>query len=410
MQAVYQTRRGVGGNCLQAALASLLELPLDGVPDFMALPDGPRTWPVTLGAWLNERGLEGVPVAPHGALRDVLDHMAEHYCAEPYLLCGRVGEHGHVVVAAGGHVIHDPDPPGSFGATFLGGVPHLGDRYLALLIRPMCAPVLPAPMDFSPLERHERIALAFSGGKDSLATWHALAPYHSRIIVYHADTGDRLPEARRIVQQYRARTLTPWVDVQTDSRAWREAHGLPSDIVPIGSTPTGLALANGEGGSRPIVSRFECCAANRAMPLARRIIDDGVTLLICGTRRADGGFGSISKGSTPGPHPNSLLVGEGVERWMPLLDWSGEDVAAYLASLGVELPAYYGGRIGYSAPVECASCPAVADLAFIRYLKANHPEIAASILAEQRAIREEIVRPLARLRDSLGALAQTGDA
>jgi hypothetical protein len=58
MKPAYQTRDGIGGNCLQVALASLLELPLEAVPDFMSGPDGLRMWPFTLGAWLQGRSLE----------------------------------------------------------------------------------------------------------------------------------------------------------------------------------------------------------------------------------------------------------------------------------------------------------------------------------------------------------------
>lgn len=249
----------------------------------------------------------------------------------------------------------------------LGGVPQLDGRYLCLLIQPARTPVLPAhaPLDFSVLERHERIALLFSGGKDSLCLWHLLAPWHHRLTVYHLDTGDKLAETQRVVDQYRARTLGRWVDVRSDSRAWRAQHGLPADVVPVHSTPQGMAL--GDGGSRLIASRLDCCAANRTLPMAGRLLADGVTLMLCGTRREDSGYGSVVAGASPGPHPNSLMVGQGVGRHMILRNWTGEDVAAYLASLGVRLPAYYGGPSDH-AP-ECASCPAASSLHFIRYLK-----------------------------------------
>src|SRR5260370_31437554 len=90
MKPVMQDRDGVGGNCLGAAIASLLEMPLDAVPDFMSEPGGTLTWPLALGTWLNGLGLEAVPVAPHGDLPAVLAHMAEHYGEEHYLLGGRV--------------------------------------------------------------------------------------------------------------------------------------------------------------------------------------------------------------------------------------------------------------------------------------------------------------------------------
>ena len=399
---VYQTRDGVGGNCLQAAVASVLELPLDDVPDFVNAPDGMRTWPLALEAWLTERGLLGMPVAPHGDLGTALAHMAEFYPDEPYVLAGREGvDGGHAVVGHGGAIVHDPSPckPG-----LSGPVPQCG-RYIALIIRPMPSPVVPGPVDLEPLGRHKKIGLAFSGGKDSLAVWHLLVPYHSRLVVYHADTGDRLPEAERIVQQFRARTLTPWVTLHNDSRRWREEHGLPSDLVPIGCTPAGIGLFNGEGGTRPLVSRFDCCFANRTAAMASRMEADGVTLIIDGTRRAEGGFGSLLRSSAPGPHPNSRLIGDGRwERFMPIADWSGGDVHAYLRSVGAPIAGYYEGDENYSAPVECASCPSSWSPRWLRWLGKNHPDIAAVVAEDQRAIREEIVRPLVKLRDSMKAL------
>jgi hypothetical protein len=163
MRRVYQSRQGRGGDCLAAVIASLIELDLEAVPDFMA-GDGIHTWPIAFGAWLQSRGLEAIPVARHGDLPAVLAHLAEHYGSSPYLLAGRVGDvdHGHVVIAGGaGQILHDPSPTGS---TFLGGVPAFGERFLALILRPMRTPVLPAhaPVDLSPIERHEKIADALA--------------------------------------------------------------------------------------------------------------------------------------------------------------------------------------------------------------------------------------------------------
>src|SRR5690242_12746104 len=149
MRPVYQSRQGRGGDCLPAAVATVLDLPLNAVPDFMSEPNAMHTWPVLLGTWLAGRGIEMVPVAPHGDLAAALAHMGEFYPNEFYLLGGRTGDidHGHVVVGHGGRIVHDPSPEP---ATFSGPVPALG-RYLALLLRPMPSPVLPAPIDLEPL-------------------------------------------------------------------------------------------------------------------------------------------------------------------------------------------------------------------------------------------------------------------
>jgi len=51
----------------------------------------------------------------------------------------------------------------------------------------------------TPLDRHGRGALHFSGGKDSLALVYLLRPSWERLTLYHVDTGDLLPEVREIV-------------------------------------------------------------------------------------------------------------------------------------------------------------------------------------------------------------------
>lgn len=120
MIAVMQT----GQNCLQACLASFLELPLDEVPDFV---NGTGDdWVQQCNAWLLARGwrslaykptlddvpnnahlpwprvtwwpkgwsiVQGTPIAGLPCARDVPDQIVEHVC-----------------VAYDGKVVHDPSP------------------------------------------------------------------------------------------------------------------------------------------------------------------------------------------------------------------------------------------------------------------------------------------------------------
>ena len=43
---------GVGGNCVQASVASILELPLDEVPHFLAVAPSPVEWEFAMEDWL----------------------------------------------------------------------------------------------------------------------------------------------------------------------------------------------------------------------------------------------------------------------------------------------------------------------------------------------------------------------
>lgn len=105
MRPVTQTILDTGdrtreGNCLQAAVASLLHLGLDDVPHFVQQhsdSDGREDWLDLLCAWLNGRGLHLYRVDPEPG--------------EDYFEFGKT-ERGttHVVICRDGRMIHDPHP------------------------------------------------------------------------------------------------------------------------------------------------------------------------------------------------------------------------------------------------------------------------------------------------------------
>lgn len=105
MKPVHQTRYGMLGNCWAACLASVLELPLEIVPD--DLIETEDWWGVT-EKWLRQFGLR---------LNWMFLGRTEQSQARLgfYLLGGKSprGEWGHVVVAENGAIVHDPHPDGS---------------------------------------------------------------------------------------------------------------------------------------------------------------------------------------------------------------------------------------------------------------------------------------------------------
>lgn len=86
---------GVHGNCMQAAIASLLDLPLDAVPHFAQF----TWWPQAIEFWARGRQLT-VKVVD-------IDSMPTRRC----IVAGR-SPRGieHVVVVDGGEVVWDPHP------------------------------------------------------------------------------------------------------------------------------------------------------------------------------------------------------------------------------------------------------------------------------------------------------------
>lgn len=107
MKPVDQTTFGEEGNCFAACVASILELPIEEVPNFcVAYPHD--TWFEEFNRWLEPRGLACVSMQA-----DVVD--VEAFCASapriPLIVDGRSPRgRRHGVVYVDGKLAHDPHP------------------------------------------------------------------------------------------------------------------------------------------------------------------------------------------------------------------------------------------------------------------------------------------------------------
>lgn len=238
----------------------------------------------------------------------------------------------------------------------------------------------------SPLDRHEKIALSFSGGKDSLACVHMLKGDLDRITIYHVDTGDLLPEMQESVRRVEA-MVPRFVRIETRVSDWIARNGLPSDLVPHTSHPVGLAM--GEPRKTRLVSRYDCCYANLMWPLFERIRDDGNTLLIRGTKRVDMNRLPAKSGD----------VVDGVEIYYPLEDWTHEQVFAFLSLNKIPLPPVYDYVV--NSP-ECARCSAWWGERRAEYLRKYHPGLWRDYDQRLQAVIDEVALPLALLRREAG--------
>lgn len=235
------------------------------------------------------------------------------------------------------------------------------------------------------LAPHQNIALHFSGGKDSLAVAYLLRPYWDRLTFYHVDAGDLLPEVRQIVDGV-ATTVPRFVRIHTDAAQWMADVGLPSDLVPTSSSMAGLAIG---ASTQRIVDRFDCCAMNLWAPMHQRMLQDGVTLTIRGTKRAD-----LKKlPAADGP------TGLGYDLWLPLLEWSHDDVFAYLREVGAPICRVYEHKVN---ALECATCPAWWSEGRAAYLKQRHPELYATYQAKLAIVAREVMPHWAALQVELG--------
>lgn len=223
------------------------------------------------------------------------------------------------------------------------------------------------------LDQHQRIALHFSGGKDSLAVAYLLKPYWDRLTFYHVDSGDLLPEVREIVEGI-ARQVPNFRRIQANVKQWHADNGLPSDLVPTVNTPFGLMFGFAK---RPVIDRFHCCWANIMAPMNDAMRADGVTLAIRGTKRAD-------MPTLPHEGGDTQL---GYHLWLPLLEWSDDEVFAYLREVGAPICRVYEHKV--QAP-ECATCPAWWNEGRAEYLKKHHAGLFAQYTAKLGLVAAEV--------------------
>lgn len=108
MKPIIQTQTGDTGNCFSACLASILELPIEVVPNFfeVRLTDDPAGWWAAVREWLYLYG--------YGVL--VIDDSNGNLSLglPGFLIVSGTSprERMHATIWEGGRLIHDPHPEG----------------------------------------------------------------------------------------------------------------------------------------------------------------------------------------------------------------------------------------------------------------------------------------------------------
>lgn len=204
--------------------------------------------------------------------------------------------------------------------------------------------------------RHSKIALQFSGGRDSLACLYLLKPYWDRLTVYWCNTGAAYPETLALIAEVRA-MVPHFAEIQGNQPAVVEQFGLPSDMVPVSATPVGLAVNN--SGTVLMQDRYSCCIRIKNVPTHVRMLADGITLVIRGQKNAD-----RLKAPTRSGH-----VEDGIEYLFPIEDWDAKRVMTYLAEQGASIPRFY--EMMSNAP-DCMTCSAYWEEGAGAYLKRYH--------------------------------------
>jgi phosphoadenosine phosphosulfate reductase len=215
-------------------------------------------------------------------------------------------------------------------------------------------------------DRHEKIALMFSGGKDSIACLHLLKEHLDKILVVWVNTGASFPEIEALMEKTRAE-VPNFLEIKTNQPESIKANGHPVDVVPVNYTRLGQSVTSIK--DFKVRSYFECCSENFWQPCDAEMRRIGVTGIIRGQRNEEGHRAPIKSGH----------IENGIEYYLPIETWSKQDVTEYLRSKYVNIDE----RLSMDhSSLDCWNCTAyMAESADrFKYIQKHHPSKYESIV------------------------------
>lgn len=227
----------------------------------------------------------------------------------------------------------------------------------------------------NPIDRHEKIVLQFSGGKDSIACLMLLKDYLHKITVLWLNSGASLPET--FEQMNKVREMCPnFIEIVGNQPEQVAAHGYPVDVLPMRNHISIQHIAQQK--RIPLQGFMQCCYHSIMLPMHEATKNLGATLVIRGQKLADAHKSPIKSGD----------VIDGVEYWFPIEDWPDDRTIMYASASGL-LPEHYNDA---NTSLDCWSCTAYLqeNQWKVPYLEKHHPDKAKEVKQRLSIIRQEI--------------------
>lgn len=219
-------------------------------------------------------------------------------------------------------------------------------------------------------------ALAFSGGKDSLACWFICRDEGPFVI--WVNTGKAYPETLRIVNLVKGQCLPgQFIEVKTDQENQNIQRGIPSEIIPIDCTEDGM-LKTGIVGDIKVQSYLDCCLSNISIPLHTAAKRLKVKYLIRGQRLED-----VRKSTArDGTEVDGLIYKQ------PIENWSKTKVMDFLSER-MDIPEHF--RLEHSS-LDCYDCTAYLSESQdrVQWTKERYPEFHKKFVIRLKQLKSAI--------------------